>query len=148
MRTGFSGVDLIKKHEGLRLQAYKCPTGHWTIGYGHRGDVEPGMSITEHQAEAILDVDLDKFEQVVSNLVKVPLTQNEFDALVALTFNIGSDAFRTSTLLKLLNANDRKGAAAEFLKWRLGTVGGEKKVVPGLVRRRADERRLFLTPTG
>jgi lysozyme len=141
-RTNAAGIALIKRFEGLRLEAYLCPAGVWTIGYGHTGNnVLPGSKITEHQANAILDVDLDKFERGVEALLPgVPLTDNEFAALVSLSFNIGLSRFEKSTLREKLLLRDKPGAAAEFLKWRLAAG----KVLPGLVKRRAAERALFL----
>lgn len=147
MKTSDRGVALIKAHEGLRLQAYQDPVGVWTIGVGHTTaagppKVERGMKITEAGADAILRQDLAKFEGYVSSAVKVPLNQNEFDALVSFTFNLGPGNLRSSTLLKKLNSGDRAGAADEFGKWT--RAGG--KVLPGLVKRREAERALFRTP--
>lgn len=147
MKTSDRGVALIKAHEGLRLTAYTDPVGVWTIGYGHTTaagppKVERGMKITDAGADAILRQDLAKFEGYVSSAVKVPLNQNEFDALVSFTFNLGPGNLRSSTLLKKLNAGDRAGAADEFLKWT--KAGG--KTLPGLVKRREAERALFRTP--
>lgn len=139
-RINHAGRDLIKKWEGLRLKAYKCPAGVWTIGYGHTGDVKKGDVITEHQAEAILDVDLDKFERGAENLLDVQVSDNEFAALVSFAFNLGVGALGRSTLLKLVNAGDKVGAGAQFMKWTYAAG----KVVPGLVKRRAAERELFL----
>ena len=147
MKTSDRGVALIKAHEGLRLSAYTDPVGVWTIGYGHTTaagppKVERGMKITEAGADAILRQDLAKFERYVTDAVKVPLSQNEFDALVSFTFNLGPSNLRSSTLLRKLNAGDRAGAADEFLKWT--KAGG--KTLPGLVKRREAERALFRTP--
>lgn len=147
MKTSDRGVALIKAHEGLRLTAYTDPVGVWTIGYGHTTaagppKVERGMKITDAGADAILRQDLAKFEGYVSSAVKVPLNQNEFDALVSFTFNLGPGNLRSSTLLKKLNAGDRAGAADEFLKWT--KAGG--KTLPGLVKRREAERALFRAP--
>jgi lysozyme len=143
MRTNALGIALIKKYEGLRLKAYKCPAGVWTIGYGHTGDVKPSDVITEHQADAILDVDLDKFERGVLELLKaVPVfNQNQFSALVSFAFNLGLDALKKSTLLAKFRTGDVKGAAAEFMKWRYAAG----RVLPGLVKRRAEEKALFLS---
>lgn len=142
MRANQRAIDLIKKYEGLRLKAYKCPAGIWTIGYGHTGDVKPGDVITEHQADAILDVDLDKFERGVLTLLGVatPFTENEFSALVSFAFNLGLAALEKSTLLKKFRAGDKAGAAAEFLQWKYAAG----RVLPGLVKRRVEERALFL----
>jgi lysozyme len=141
MRTNQRGIDLIKKYEGLRLKAYLCPANVWTIGWGHTGDVKKGDVITEHQAEAILDVDLDKFERGVTDLLKGCIyNQNQFSALVSFAFNLGLGALSKSTLLKLFKAGDAKGAADEFTKWKYAAG----KVLPGLLKRRIEERALFL----
>ena len=147
MKTSDQGIALIKHHEGVRLTAYADPVGVLTIGYGHTSaagapQVTRGMKITQAGADAILRQDLAKFEGYVSSAVKVPLNQNEFDALVSFTFNLGPGNLRSSTLLKKLNAGDRAGAADEFLKWT--KAGG--KTLPGLVKRREAERALFRAP--
>lgn len=149
MRTSASGRAAITRHEGLRLTAYPDPaTGGepWTIGVGHTSRAGPpkvtkGMKITRAQADEILSRDLATFEAAVSKAVKVPLNQNEFDALVSLAFNIGAGAFAKSTLVKKLNAGDRAGAATAFLSWNKAAG----KVMKGLTKRREDERRLFLS---
>lgn len=142
MNINQSGLALIKEFEGLRLEAYVCPAGIWTIGYGHTKDVQPGSEITEAQAEEYLLEDLLDSEEVVNSpFVKVPLDEDQFSALVAFTFNVGSYAFLESTLLKLLNKEDYQGAADQLLRWTKGD-GGEE--LPGLVRRRRAERALFL----
>lgn len=129
------------KHEGCKLKAYLCPANVWTIGYGHTGsDVKEGMVITQAEAERLLLKDLDRFCAAVERLVTVPLNDNQFAALVSLCFNIGEGAFAKSTLLRKLNAKDIIGATQEFPKWNKG--GG--KVLPGLVKRREDEQRLFI----
>ncbi len=147
MRTSPSGIDLIKRFEGLELEAYQDIAGVWTIGYGHTGDdVEPGMKISERDAEELLKRDLRPREQAVDNAVKVSLNQNEFDALVSFVYNVGVGAFRGSTALKRLNRGDRVGAADALTWWNKATVGGVLREVMGLTRRRASERALFLTP--
>ncbi|WDI30717.1 lysozyme [Hyphococcus flavus] len=149
MRTSPSGIDLIKRFEGLELEAYQDIAGIWTIGYGHTGDdVEPGMKISEKDAEELLKRDLRPREQAVDSAVKVPLNQNEFDALVSFVYNVGVGAFRGSTALKRLNKGDRIGAADALTWWNKATVGGVLREVLGLTRRRASERALFLTPDG
>jgi len=90
MRISQKGIDLIKKFEGIRLTAYVCPAGVLTIGYGHTGpDVQPGMRITEEEAERLLWADTESAQQTVSSFVSVKLNQNEYDALVSFTFNVG-----------------------------------------------------------
>lgn len=149
MKTSPRGVALIKSFEGCRLTAYRCSAGVLTIGYGHTGpDVLPGMTITQQRADELLTQDLERFERDVISLVKVPITQGQFDALVSFAFNVGSDidsddiaeGLGDSTLLRRLNARDYMGAAGEFLRWN--KAGGV--VLGGLVRRRKAERELFL----
>lgn len=145
MKTSNSGIALIKDFEGKRLVAYDDGVGVWTIGFGttkHPNGVriKRGDKCTEVQAEQYLRNDLITFENAVNRLVKVPLSQNQFDALVSFTYNLGETNLRSSTLLKKLNAKDYKGTAAEFLKWN--KAGG--KVMNGLVKRRKAEMELFL----
>lgn len=140
MKISPRGISLIKRHEGCRLQAYKCPAGVWTIGIGHTGDVQPGQEIDEEEAEALLQMDVETTYDALADLVDVDLNQNEFDALVSFVFNVGRDAFKNSTLLRLLNQDQRYPAAQQFLRW----VHAGREVLPGLVRRREEERSLFL----
>ncbi len=148
MKTSESGIELIKRFEGLELEAYQDIAGIWTIGYGHTGpDVEPGMKISERDAEELLRRDLKPREQAVDSAVRVPLNQNEFDALVSFVYNVGIGALRSSTALKRLNKGNRVGAADALTWWNKATVGGVLREVTGLTRRRAAERALFLTPT-
>lgn len=147
MKISTNGLKQIKLHEGVRNEAYKDSAGIWTIGVGHtaaRGEPIPkkGLVLTDAEVEATLDRDLDHFEAKVNEVVKVSLTQNQFDALVSLCFNIGEGAFSKSTLVRKLNAKDYQGAADQFLVWN---KAGDKKV-QGLVNRRAKERELFLKP--
>ncbi len=140
MRTDINGFNLIKEFEGLRLQAYKCPADRWTIGYGHTADVSANDVITEEEALSFLRQDVAESERAVNQYVHVPLTQNQFDALISFVFNLGVGNFRNSTLLKKINAGDNDGAAQEFGRW----IHAGGKVLPGLVRRRGAERALFL----
>lgn len=143
MKTSEAGKARIKRFEGLRLKAYQCSARKWTIGYGHASDeVKPGQSITKHQAEVIFEHDVEVHEAGVVAVLKVLLNQSQFDALVSFTFNVGVAAFQRSTLLKKVNDIDFAGAADEFSKW----VYSGGKVDPGLVKRRAAERELFLKP--
>lgn len=138
-----AGLDLIKDSEGFIEMAYRDPGGVLTIGYGHTGpDVVEGMIITPEQAEQLLRGDLQEAEDTVSNLVTVPLNENEFSALVSFVFNVGAGNFEESVLLELLNQGNYLGAADEFLVW--DKDNGEK--LPGLTERRERERSLFLTP--
>lgn len=137
--------DAIKEHEGLRLVAYLDSVGVWTIGYGDTGkDVVKGLTITKEQAENRLSKRLAEFEGYVNKAVKVKLTQNQFDALVSLVYNIGPTNFNESTLLRKLNAGDYAGAADQFLVWNKGRVDGKLVAINGLTNRRKSERKLFL----
>jgi lysozyme len=139
-QIGKAGLDLVKSFEGLKLRAYLCPAKVWTIGYGSTGPhVTPGKVITEAQANDLLQDDLDRFEKAVTRLVTVPLTQNQYDALVSFAFNVGISALERSTLLKRVNAKLFDQAKAEFAKWN--RAGG--RPLAGLTRRRAAEAALF-----
>jgi len=139
MRTGRDGVELIRHFEGCRFDAYLCPAGVWTIGYGHTADVKEGDSIDQEAAEAFLIEDLEKFEQAVMRLVEVPLTQQQFDALVSWTFNLGAGNLAESTLLRKLNNYQYAEVPEQIMRWV--RAGGQ--VLDGLVRRRAAEAALF-----
>lgn len=140
MRTSKTGIDLIKSFEGLRLNSYQDSVGVWTIGYGTTRGIGPGMTITNDQAEQMLMKDIARFELEVERLVKVPLSQRQWDALLSFVYNVGTVNLGTSTLLKLLNARDYAAAAEQFPRWN--KAGG--KVLNGLVKRRAAERRMFV----
>ena len=145
MHISPSGIDLICNFEGKRLTAYDDGVGVWTIGFGttvypNGIKVKKGDTCTEAQAKAFMAHDLKKFEAAVNNAVTVPLSQNQFDALVSLAYNIGTGAFSKSTLVKKLNANDFRGAADQFDVW----VNAGGKRMQGLVNRRAKEKALFL----
>lgn len=142
MKISQKGIDLIKQFEGVSLKAYPDPgTGGepWTIGYGHTGGVKKGDVVTQAQAEELLRKDLIKFETGVSNVLTVETTQNQFDAMVSLAYNIGLGNFTKSTLLRKHNAKCWQCAASQFGVWR--NAGG--KVMNGLIRRRAAERELY-----
>jgi len=137
---GKDGLALTEQFEGLELTAYQDQVGVWTIGYGHTGpDVYPGLTITQNDATSLLLQDVNTAANCVNQLVTVPLTQDEFDALMDFVFNLGTHAFAGSTLLRLLNAGDFDGAIGEFVKW--DHAGGQ--VVAGLLRRRQAEAQLF-----
>ncbi|WP_191939625.1 lysozyme (plasmid) [Pantoea agglomerans] len=140
MKVSSRGLELIKQSEGIFLQAYRCPANVLTIGYGHTAGVQPGDVITAKQADTFLQEDVAESVRAVNRLVTVPLTQNQFDALVSFVFNLGIGNFRTSTLLKKLNAGDYTGAADEFSRW----VRAGGKQLPGLIKRRDAEKSLFL----
>ena len=139
MKTSQKGIDLIKRFEGCSLTAYKCPAGRWTIGYGHTNGVEKGQKITKKQAESFLKEDIELYEDGVNKYVSAPLTQNQFDALVSFTYNVGLGAFKTSTLRQKLNAGDYTGAAKEFPRWNKSSGF----VLNGLIARRKAEKELF-----
>lgn len=146
MQTSQSGINLIKHFEGLSLTAYLCPAGIPTVGYGHTGpEVALGQRVSEQQAEKLLKGDLKSAEQAVAKLVKIPLTQNQFDALVSFTYNTGAGALGYSTLLKRLNAGEdpTRVAKEELPRW---IRGDNNEVLNGLVRRRAAEVELFCKP--
>jgi len=131
---------LIRRFEGCRLNAYRCPAGVWTIGYGHTGkDVFEGVTITQQEAERILDKDLTRFETNIPYHVDVPLNDNQFAALVSFAFNVGLGAFSKSTLLLKLNDGDYSGAADQFMRWN--KIAGRPS--PGLTERRLAEKELF-----
>ena len=141
-----NGMKLLEQFEGLRLEAYLDSAGIATIGFGtikypNGSKVKLGDKITKAQAKEYKLHDLKEFENTVNTFVKAPLNQNQYDALVSLSYNIGSNAFKNSTLLKKLNSGDYKGAAEQFLSWN--KAGGKK--VQGLVNRREAERKLFLS---
>lgn len=136
---GSKGLALIKRWEGLKLKAYLCPAKVWTIGYGSTGKhVKPGMVITEPEAEALLRKDLARFEKKVAALAVKP-TQEQFDAMVALAFNIGEQGFERSSVLRAHNVKDFVRAEQAFGMW--SKAGG--RVLKGLVNRRADEAALY-----
>lgn len=146
MAVSAKGIDLICSFEGLRLTAYDDGIGVWTIGFGtikypNGVRVKRGDTCTLEQAKSYMKYDLIEFEHIVNSLVKVPLNQNQFDALVSLTYNIGSGAFKGSTLLKKLNISDYKGAADQFDVW----VNAGGKRMQGLANRRTKEKLLFLS---
>ena len=141
MKTSEEGKQFIKLKEGLKLEVYKCSSNVSTIGYGHTGsDVHAGMKITKEQAEKLFAMDIQIHENNINKLVKVPLTQGQFDALVSFEFNIGYGAFKDSTLLRLLNQGKYSESAEQFTRW----VYSGGKVSAGLQKRRGEEKRLFL----
>lgn len=135
-----NGIELIKKYEGCRLEAYRCPAGVWTIGYGHTKGVREGQRVSREEAERMLVEDLQYYENMVGMLVAVPLTGDQVGALVSLAYNIGVEALRKSTVLKLINAGAKE---AEVRKaWAMWNKAGGK-VLPGLAKRREAELALF-----
>ena len=147
MKTSNKGKAIIKQYEGFRAKPYLCPAGVPTIGYGAtyyadgRKVTLKDAPISEADADNLLDKMLGKYEDAVNRYVQVPITQNQFDALVSFCYNLGQEALRKSTLLKKLNNKDYKGAADAFLNW----VYASGKKLQGLVNRRTDEHKLFLS---
>jgi lysozyme len=141
-----AGLDLVRSFEGLKNDAYRCPAGVWTIGYGHTNGVKPGMSITDQQADAYLAEDLMESGKDIEKLVTVPLTDNQFSALTSFVFNAGINSLKTSTLLKRLNKGDYDAVPSELAKWvkARNPKTGNKVTLKGLVRRRAAEAELWL----
>ena len=141
MKTSQEGIDLIKEFEGYSERVYMCAGGKYTIGYGHTRNVEPGDTCTREQAEEFLRQDLVDAEETIEALVKVPLTQNQFDALVSLVYNIGSGNFYSSTIRRVVNC--KIGDPEEYRKAWMMWVKSKGKVLKGLVRRREAEYKLF-----
>ena len=137
--TSSEGIALIKKFEGCELEAYQCSANVWTLGYGHTTGVSEGDTCTEEDAETMLAEDLQEFENYVNDLVTSDLSQNEFDALVAWTYNLGPGALKESTLLRRINDGDYEDVPYQIKRWN--RAGGE--VLPGLTRRREAEALLF-----
>ncbi len=137
--TNDDGMALIEKSEGLRLQAYN-DGATWRIGYGHSGDVTKEQAVTAAQAESLLRTDIRDCEVALGHLVTVPVTQNEFSALVSLCYSTGAYSLRKATVIARLNAGDRPAAANGFMLW----VKASGKPSPLLVTRRTAERALFL----
>ena len=142
LKTNKACIDIIREFEGVRLDAYQGPAGYWLIGYGHKAGVNPEMKITQERANKYLQEDLADFENSIRRNVKVPVTQNEFSAMVCLAYNIGSGNFKNSTVLKEINQGNRKAAADAFLMWN--KVRGQ--VNSHQVKRRKLERDLFVKP--
>lgn len=139
-------LDLIKKWEGLELKAYKDAVGIWTIGYGTTASAgvgitpRAGMTITEKQAEEYLRRYLEKRMPQTLGWIKVPTTQNQFNAIMSFIYNVGIGAFQNSTLLRKHNAKDFKGASLEFQRWNKA----KGRVLKGLVNRRKDEMDMYI----
>lgn len=144
MNISDTGIALIKRWEGRKLQAYQDSGGVWTIGYGHTKTAQPGMVITGAQAEALLRQDIAEFEGYVRQMVKSKINQNQFDALVSFTFNLGPGALQGSTLLSKVNARPGDPSIRdEFPKWRNVRINGALVPLLGLERRRKAEADLY-----
>ncbi len=145
MKCNEVGLDIIKTFEGFSSVPYKCPAGYWTIGYGsiwdHNGNrvTKNHPTISEEEAEELLRREVEHAEKVISLLVSVPLTENQFSSLCSFIYNVGSGNFKASTLRSKLQRMDYVGASNEFPKWR--RAGG--KILRGLVIRREKEKELF-----
>jgi lysozyme len=144
--TNDQGLALIKRFEGLKLDAYQDVAGIWTIGYGHTRGVTPGMHISEDEAEQALKDDLHGAENTVDTAVGgAPTNDNQFSAMASLCFNIGSANFRSSTVLQQHLAGNATTAADAFLLWNKARINGVLESVTGLTNRRTAERTLYLT---
>jgi lysozyme len=141
-----AGIKLVQKFEGLKLEAYLCPAGVWTIGYGHTKGVKKGDKITQAEADSLLSQDLSQFGEHVEKHVRVPLHDNQFAALTSFAFNAGVGSLTSSTLLRRLNRGDYDCVPSELSKWVKATnpKTGKKVALPGLVKRRAAEGQLWL----
>ena len=139
MKISNKGIELIKHFEGCETEAYKCPAGVWTIGYGHIKGVQDGDVITETQAHEMLVQELKEYENYILNGVEVDLNQNQFDAMVSWVYNLGNGNLNSSTLLKVLNSGDYAGVPEQIMRWN--KAGG--KVLAGLTKRRDAEAELF-----
>jgi lysozyme len=139
MKISEEGKALIKKFEGCELDSYVCSGGVWTIGYGHTAGVKQGDKINQDEADHLLTEDLEEFEGYVNSAVEVALDQNQFDALVAWTFNLGPSNLKSSTMLEVLNEEKYSKVPSEMKRWN--KAGG--KVLEGLIRRRDAEALLF-----
>tara|TARA_R100001443_G_scaffold112150_2_gene125470 strand:- start:2605 stop:3060 length:456 start_codon:yes stop_codon:yes gene_type:complete len=139
LKTSQEGISLIKSFEGCELTAYRCSADVPTIGYGHTSGVSDGDTCTQEEAETMLAEDLVEFEDYVKKYVETNLQQNEFDALVAWTYNLGPANLKESTMLKELNSGNFEEVPRQMKRWN--RAGGE--VLDGLIRRREAESRLF-----
>jgi len=146
LKVSRAGVELIKSFEGLRSVAARLPDGRWTLGYGHTFSAREGATCTQEDADALLRFDLLPIVDAINNLVLVPINQNQFDALVSFCFNIGVDNFSQSTVLKRINEGRMTEAALAMDAWRSAEFNGQTYVLAPLIRRRAAEKNLFLTP--
>lgn len=144
------GLNLVKKFEGLHkvtqegdVRAYRCPAGKWTVGYGHTRGVKSGMRATVAQCNEMLIADLHEAGNAVRRYVNVPLSQNQYDALVSFVFNLGEGNFKSSTLLKRLNQGRYEEVPAQIMRWNKARVDGAVTELRGLTRRRTAEAALF-----
>lgn len=139
MKISVEGLSLIKKFEGLELNAYQCAAGVWTIGYGHTKGVFEGQTIKKAEADEMLVLEMEEYEKAVNDAVTISIDQCMFDALVSWTYNLGPSNLNASTMLKVLNSGDYDGVPEQIKRWN--KAGG--KVLEGLIRRREAEALLF-----
>lgn len=144
MHASETAYQLIKHFESLRLRSYRDTGGIWTVGWGSTRNVSSKTIIDLNEATIRLLDDIEEAEKSLVRLVKIPLLQNQFDALVSWIFNLGEDKIKNSTLLRKLNAK-QPGVGEQFPRWKYGLVDGKSVVLPGLLRRRNAERELFET---
>jgi lysozyme len=150
MITSSTGIELIRRFEGLRKDVYRCSANVLTVGWGHalttkeKNIYKFGHEVAQIQIDKWFSEDVAKAEKIVNNWVAVPLTQGQFDALVSFVFNLGADNFKRSTLLKELNKGNHLEAAEELLRWNKTRSKGRMRILPGLVARRKAEQNLFL----
>jgi len=143
MKISEEGKALIKKFEGCKLEAYLCSAGVPTIAFGRTKNVKIGDTCTQEQADAWLEEELEEYTGYVNDAVTQPLNQNQLDAMVSWTYNLGPTNLKSSTALKLLNLAEYEGVPAQLKRWNKATVNGERKVLDGLVRRREAEALMF-----
>jgi lysozyme len=143
-------IELVKKFEGLHklkddgmVHAYRCPAGKWTCGYGATKGVRSGVKWTKEYAEMRLIEDLEEHGKIVKKYVNVPLTQSQYDSLTSFVFNLGGGAFRSSTLLKRLNAGKYDECPEQIMRWNKARVDGKLTPLRGLTRRRSAEAAIF-----
>ena len=141
-----AAIEMIKRFEGYRRTAARLPDGRWTLGYGHTQTARAGARVSPEDAEALLLWDLIGVSHAINEHTFAPLNRNQFDALCSFVFNIGPENYRHSAVLRRLNEGQMLQAAACMEMWRKADVGGERIVIDALVRRRAAEKLLFLTP--
>jgi len=152
MKVNDAAIALVKKWEGFKPEAYLCPAGVWTIGYGITAnagigiDPKPGMRVTEAQADQHLRAAMDRVARQITPAITAPINGNEFGAFVSLAYNIGAGGFKRSSALRHFNAGDKAKAAAAIKLWNKATVSGKLQVLRGLVNRREEEVALFLLP--
>ena len=140
MNISKEGLSLIKKFEGCELEAYLCPAGVWTIGYGHTKDVKEGDKINKEEADYLLQEEMIEYESYINDFVEVPLNQNQFDALCSWVYNLGPTNLKNSTMLRVLNEEKYADVPQEIKRWN--KAGGE--VLDGLIKRREAEAKMFV----